>query len=56
MVRVGRIIVVLAAICERLARAIVNTPLLCALHRLWQSARDKNRGATLGVIRGAVLK
>lgn len=46
IVRAGRIIGARATVCERMARAPTDVPLLCALHRLWQNARDKSRGGT----------
>lgn len=49
MLRAGRIIgLARATVCERMARAPHAAQLLCALHRLWQNARDKRRGATVG--------
>lgn len=47
--RAGRIIGdARATVCEGMARAPYDAQLLCALHRLWQNARDKRRGAATG--------
>lgn len=50
IVRAGKIIGARATVCERMARASPATLLLCVLNRLWQNARDKNRGGTFRML------